>query len=226
MGSQGTTGPGSLPSPLSNVGSPAPLPTASELVDYIRRTRIADLRDAVNRWVAKALTTEVDGDLSCDVKRLGTSTLFRYPPECYERTESGDYRYPDAVRLLEVRDLCNQYVLAPAVERQPSISKTEIIRKVLGALQQRSRQLGVETRPRIKAEVAIRRRLRDVVPGTRGPKSRSAFDPRVVAQAHEALVRENPHWGCRAACETLVERLAISKRTVKTLLKRGQPKTG
>jgi hypothetical protein len=167
------------------------------------------VREALNRAVADKLAAN---GLACETKRVGTSTFFLYPPEAYERTDDGTYRFPDAVNLLNLRDQGNQHAISPALEHRPSISRTHIIDIVVGALER--------LRPDQMVSREVRRWLRTALPGSRGPLSVAMFEARLVATAHDALLREHPAWGCRAACEELATRLQITPRTVKNLRRR------
>jgi hypothetical protein len=135
------------------------------------------------------------GRLESRVRRFGTSTVFEYPPEILTRTKRQGYLYPEAVALLKARDIINQYLIPQVVEILPSMTRT-----LLFTL------------------------LRNAWPGSRGTKRLLTFDPHVTAQAHDALRREHPTWGCRGACEVLAQRPAIDVRTVKSLIKRGDRK--
>jgi hypothetical protein len=61
-------------------------------------------------------------------------------------------------------------------------------------------------------------------PGSRGPSRVADFDDGLILKAHTALCVEHSSegWGCRAACETLADRLGVSVRTVKTHLSRAR----
>jgi hypothetical protein len=178
----------------------SPQPSSSELITHIIRKRVADLRAAANKALARALVADPKlraayGILESRVRRFGTSTVFEYPPEVLTRTKSRGYLYPEAVALLNARDIINHHLIPRVVEILPSMTRTHLFTL-----------------------------LKDAWPGSRGSKRLLMFDPYVTAQAHDALRREQPDWGCRGACEVLAQRLAIDVRTVKSLIKRGDRK--
>jgi hypothetical protein len=200
---------------LDQNGHPVP---SSELLNHIIGTRIADLREQCNRAVADALAAD---QFFCETRRFGISTHFGYAPEIYERTESGAYRYPKAVALLEFRDRINQHHITRIVDRWPSIPIKALVQRIWDDMKQETPP-GGETPLWAKTEAHIPRWLRNLWPGTRGRKSASTFPARFIAAAHDALLREQRHWGCRAACEMLADRLRITTRTVQTHRKRGR----
>jgi len=46
------------------------------------------------------------------------------------------------------------------------------------------------------------------------------FDAHLVKKAHDALARENPHWGARAIRDELAKRLNVSARTIASLVRK------
>jgi hypothetical protein len=178
--------------------APAEQPTSADLIKRIKAARVAELRNGINGALQAQLMTDPDlradvPQLSCEVKRFGTSTVFLYPGEVYERTESGGYRFPKAVALLAARDSLNQHLIPQIVELCPAT-----VREAVVSLLQRGWL------------------------GSRGSKSAALFPPGLLLQAYEALRREHPNWSCEAAYETLAEQLGVHSRTIRAHLRKAR----
>ncbi len=62
--------------------------------------------------------------------------------------------------------------------------------------------------------------IKDAWPSSRGIRSTSMFDPRLVHAASKALAREHPDWGDGNIREELAKHLNVSARTIASLIRK------
>lgn len=180
--------------PKDSDGSPK---TSRAIIEEIITLRTEALWNALNQAFIKALQS--DQQLQKAIPGLTTIECVEEPPgirfpdgmafhDLLRGQPKGGFAHARAVALLMANQIINDHLIPALVRVQPSLTREQL--------------LGY---------------LKTAWPGSRGPKSKTLFPPGLVTACHDAILRENPSYDCRAACQLLADRLGVTARTIQSL---------